>query len=142
MSKRPKIHRVDPRLLAFAREMRHEPAPSEQKLWQCLRNRQLNGFKFRRQAPIGSYIADFSSAECRLIVELDGDSHSERRDYDAARTQARTADGYTVLRFLNADVQENLDVVLLAILQQCEQRVQPHCDPSPPPSPLSTGARE
>src|SRR5258708_6289757 len=55
--------RVNPQLLSLAREMRHKPAPAEQKLWYCLRNRRLNGFKFRRQHPIDPYVADYCCAE-------------------------------------------------------------------------------
>ena len=79
-------HRVAPELLDRARAMRHEAAPAEQKMWRCLRDRQLNGFKFRRQVGFGNYVADFYCAECKLVVELDGDSHSERREYDEKRT--------------------------------------------------------
>ncbi len=61
--------------------MRHDPAPAEAKLWQLLRNRQLGGFKFRRQTPMPPFIADFYCAELKLIIELDGDSHTETRQY-------------------------------------------------------------
>jgi very-short-patch-repair endonuclease len=134
--------RVDPRLLDFARELRQRAAPSEQKLWNCLRNRQLNGIKFRRQFAIGEYVADFYCAHSRLIIELDGDSHSERHEHDAKRTEYLKREGYAVIRFLNNDVHENLDNVLLAILRQCESRAYLTPGPSPQPSPLSTGERE
>src|SRR5690349_9123750 len=86
------VHRLSrariPRdLLAIARDIRHEPAPAEQKLWRCLRNRRLNGLKFRRQHPIGPFIADFYCADLRPIIELDGDSHADQLQYDAERTQ-------------------------------------------------------
>ena len=138
-----RTHKVDPKLLAFARSMRHEPAPAEQKLWRCLRNRQLNGFKFRRQVGFGKYIADFYCAECRLIVELDGDSHSEREGYDGKRTVNLESKGFSVVRFVNTDVFDHLDSVLEAILRECEARfsIAPEQGPSPQPSPLSTGER-
>jgi len=111
---------VDPTLLARAREMRKDPAPPEEKLWRCLRDRQLNGFKFRRQHNVGSFIADFYCHETRLVVEADGDSHASRQQYDRARTVRLEQDGYHVIRFENADVLDHLDAVLEEILKECE----------------------
>ena len=122
--------------------MRHDPAPAEQKLWRCLRNRRLTGFKFRRQFAVDRYIADFCCAECKLIVEVDGDSHSDQEQYDADRTKNLEAKGYFVFRCTNADVFENLDGTLETLLRACEERRQPTNGPSPRPSPLSTGERE
>jgi very-short-patch-repair endonuclease len=115
--------------------MRHERAPAEHILWQCLRNRELNGFKFRRQVPIGSYIADFYCAEKSLVVELDGDSHSERQEYDAKRNYWMRERSLHVVRFINTDVFENLDAVLEAILEMCEKPVDGRFDPHPDPLP-------
>jgi very-short-patch-repair endonuclease len=134
-------HRVDPQLLEFAREMRHIPAPAEQKLWKCLRNRQLGGFKFRRQFAIASYIADFSCPEFKLIVELDGESHEIRVDYDNERSANLAERGFEVIRFPNTEVHENLEGILLEILNECESRSS-RVGPSPLPSPPSTGERE
>jgi very-short-patch-repair endonuclease len=80
-------HRVDPILLERAREMRKLCAAAEVILWSVLRNRQLQNLKFRRQYAIDNHVADFYCAEYKLIVGADGDSHSERRDYDESRTQ-------------------------------------------------------
>jgi very-short-patch-repair endonuclease len=134
-------HRVDPQLLEFAREMRRIPAPAEEKLWKCLRNRQLGGFKFRRQSAIATYIADFCCPECKLIVELDGESHEMQYEYDQERSQALGEQGFDVIRFPNTEIQENLEGVLLEILRECESR-SPRVGPSPLPSPPSTGERE
>ena len=68
-------------------------------LWSIVRNRKLDGFKFRRQVPVDRSFADFLCVETRLIVELDGGGHSERQAYDAARTEALESFGYQVLRF-------------------------------------------
>lgn len=130
---------IDVRLLKFAREMRHDGAPAEQRLWKCLRDRQLNGYKFRRQRPIGRYVADFVCVDERLIIELDGDSHDVRQVYDQARTDALQSLGYRVLRFTNVDVLENLDGVLNEILRQLEEFGK---SPSPLPSPRTTEERE
>jgi very-short-patch-repair endonuclease len=126
----PNIKLIPAELLARARAMRHEPAPAESKLWQCLRNRQLGGFKFRRQAPLVPYIADFYCVELALIVELDGDSHAERTEYDARRTVRLTRDEKHVIRFLNVDVFQHLDAVLSEILGECE-RLANSKSPSP-----------
>src|SRR5262245_32710769 len=93
--------RINPLLLARAREMRKEVAPAEKILWVCLRNRQIGGFKFRRQYAIGRYIVDFYCAERKLGVELDGDSHSDRLEYDERRSEALARDGVQIVRYPN-----------------------------------------
>src|SRR5687767_13044125 len=119
-----RVFRVDPQLLDLARAMRQTPAPAEQKLWQCLRNRRLNGFKFRRQHTIDRYVAAFFCPDCERIIELDGDSHFEpgAGERDDTRTKSLEAKGHHVIRFTNVDVFENLDGVLTAILEACETR--------------------
>ena len=129
-------------LLERAREMRLKMAPAERLLWFCLRDRRLGGFKFRRQVPIGPFVADFYCAECTLIVESDGASHFERQQYDADRTAWLTDHGHSVVRYENQDVYEFLDSVLSAILDECERRARLRTCPSPLPSPPSTGERE
>ena len=128
-------HRVNAELLRRAREMRHEPAPAEQKLWWCLRDRRLNGFKFRRQYAVLGYVADYYCAECSLIVELDGDSHEGREQYDAQRTRNLANEGFRIIRFVNTDVFENLDGVLEAILSECESSASRKKAPHPNPLP-------
>jgi ATP-dependent helicase HrpA/adenine-specific DNA-methyltransferase len=101
-------------------------------LWQCLRSRQLNGFKFRRQQPLAGFVADFFCPECNLVVELDGDSHYEMSatQYDERRTRRIERAGIRVIRFDNTEVFDFLDNVLETILSECE------CHASHPPSPL------
>jgi very-short-patch-repair endonuclease len=134
--------RVDPRLLDLAKEMRKRPAPAEQKLWYCLRDRRLNGFKFRRQVAIDRYVADFYCAETKLIVESDGESHVGKEKEDAARTARLNELGFVVIRYSNVDVHENIEGALLAILDECERRRSRTSGPSPQPSPPSTRERE
>jgi very-short-patch-repair endonuclease len=100
-----------------ARKLRRAAADAENKLWARLRNRQLEGAKFRRQHSIGPYIADFFCLEARLVIELDGGQHDEqtRREADERRTRYLQAQGYTVLRFWNSEVSEDMDGVLEAI---------------------------
>lgn len=111
--------------------MRAEPAPAEQKLWRCLRDRQLGGFKFKRQHRIGPFIADFYCAEHRLVLESDGSSHVERGEYDQRRTQWMNANGYRVVRYANTDVHDHLDSVLEDILREIERGSTPSASPSP-----------
>jgi very-short-patch-repair endonuclease len=111
-------------LLQRARAMRREAPLAEQKLWQHLRARRLGGFKFRRQDPVPPFIADFVCEERKLVVEVDGESHEEQPDYDARRTQRLERDGYTVLRFGNAEAIWNTEGVLKAILRECEERAR------------------
>src|SRR5581483_9337250 len=139
-------HRIPPILLKRAREMRRESAPAEAILWQCLRDRQLGGYKFRRQKRADSYIADFVCMECRLVVELDGDSHEDRTEYDAARTRRLSELRYEVIRFPNTDVFESLDALLEAVHEACT-RIQASRSsggspsPSPPPPKRGGGKR-
>ena len=99
-----------------ARELRQASTIAERKLWSLVRNRKVAGCKFRRQVPIDRYFADFAwSAEARLIVELDGDQHAEQVAYDAARTEALEAAGWTVLRFWNGKLLTSPDGVVMAI---------------------------
>jgi very-short-patch-repair endonuclease len=129
MPRDPKVP-VDPILLSRARAMRGEPAPVEEKLWWHLRNRRLGGFKFRRQTPLQTFVADFFCFECKLVVELDGGSHGERSEEDRVRTRILERDGMRVIRFYNSDLNEHLDAVLAAILSACESNATPHA-PSP-----------
>jgi len=87
--------------LAQARQMRHAPVSMEKLFWSMVRNRQLGGFKFKRQVPIGPYIADFVCLEAKLIVELDGPFHDARKVYDAKRDAYLTERGFRVVRLTN-----------------------------------------
>jgi very-short-patch-repair endonuclease len=99
-------------LTALSRNLRRNATDAEIRLWGHLRNRQLLGFKFRRQMPIGSqYVADFECDQAKLLVELDGGRHAGSRS-DAERTAVLESWGYRVLRFWNNDVLENTDGVL------------------------------
>jgi very-short-patch-repair endonuclease len=104
-----------------SRELRIDLTPPERRLWHRLNRRQLGGFKFRRQAAIGPYIADFLSHDAMLIVEIDGDTHgdSAQADHDARRTQFLEAQGFRVIRFFNAEVRDDLDDVVRRIRLAC-----------------------
>ncbi|MXP42152.1 DUF559 domain-containing protein [Altererythrobacter soli] len=122
------IHRISP----HARVLRRNPTEVEKRLWRHSRNRGLGGFKFRFQATVGPYVADFLCAEKRLIVELDGGQHGGA--CDVARTARLERLGYCVIRFWNFEVNENLDGVLERILAECEARPSRFRPPPPPPS--------
>lgn len=101
--------------------MRREPTDAERKLWGLLANRRLSGLKFRRQVPVGNYIADFLCHEVKLIVELDGSQHLDS-DYDAVRDAWLKAQGFTVLRMWNGDVLTNPESACEAILAAAGRR--------------------
>ena len=111
----------------FSRSLRRNASDAEKKLWKHLRQKQIQGLKFRRQAPVDKFIADFLCYERRLIIELDGGQHAEQLDYDGNRTRILEACGFRVLRFWNNDVLQNIEGVLLEIIGA----VNPH--PYPPP---------
>ena len=94
-----------------ARRLRKAMTDAERKLWSLLRNRTLSGCKFRRQVPIGPYVADFACFEARLIVEADGGQHAAP-EHDAKRNEWLRAEGYRVLRFRNSDISDNPEGVL------------------------------
>ncbi len=103
-----------------ARLLRRALTPAEFALWTRIRDRQLGGFKFVRQEPIGRYYVDFVCRERRLIIELDGGQHLERSE-DSQRDSELSALGYRVIRIWNNDVIENLDGVLQTLLSELEK---------------------
>lgn len=104
-------------LKPLARQKRHIPTPAEDHLWGCLRNRQLQGAKFRRQHAIDRFIVDFYCAEARLIIEVDGAVHDYRPDEDAIRQEFLESLGLRVIRFTNADVLQHTNAVLARIAE-------------------------
>ena len=106
-----------------ARRSRREPTMAEAAMWKLLRDRRLADFKFRRQMPIGPYIADFCCPSLKLIIELDGGVHVLRADSDARRDGWLTAKaGFTVLRFENEAVLRNPAVLFDAIRQHAARQ--------------------
>ncbi len=105
-------------LIKKSRDLRNNPTIAENKLWYFLKNRQIENCKFRRQQPIGDYIADFTCLEKKIIVEIDGGQHFENKE-DYIRDQWLTSQGYRVLRFWNNDVIQNIESVLEIIRKAC-----------------------
>ena len=120
-----------------ARHLRRDQTDAERKLWLRLRDRRLNGWKFKRQVPIDRFFADFCCPDARLIIELDGGQHSTNTEADAKRTAVLESCGYLVLRIWNNDVLKNMDGVLEEILATL-----PQAPSAPHPDPLPSGERE
>jgi very-short-patch-repair endonuclease len=99
-------------LLLRARDMRRQASEAERTLWKYLRGHRLNGYKFRRQMIIDSYIVDFACLEAKLIVEADGGQHVDQAAYDQRRTVYLERMGYTVLRFWNHEIFHETQSVL------------------------------
>src|SRR5262245_51376269 len=108
-----------PKPIKRARTLRQDNVPAQTLLWKALRNRALGGFKFRRQHPVGPYVVDFASVSCRLVVEVDGQSHLTRKDADVRRTQFLESEGWRVLRCWNTEVYDDLEPVKEVIYQAC-----------------------
>jgi len=102
------------KLFEYSRKLRQSSTEAEKLLWERLRNRKLNGLKFRRQHPIDKYVADFYCHEKKLVVELDGSVHnvSENAAYDRARTVELGGLRINVVRFRNEEVENNMESVL------------------------------
>jgi len=104
-----------------ARTLRQPATDAERRLWSALRSRRLQGFKFRRQHPIGPYVADFACTRWHLIVEADGGQHAGNAA-DAARTACLERAGWRVVRFWNNDILRNTDGAIEAILRALAER--------------------
>lgn len=132
-------------LREFAREMRRAPVLTERVLWRLLRDRRLDGLKFRRQVPLGSYIADFVCFQHRIIVEADGPRHDseEAKAYDAQRDADLMDMGYRVIRFRNDEVMSNALHVFRTILAVVRAGgAGPSSDPAPRGHLLPQGEKE
>lgn len=103
--------------------MRANSTMAENILWQALRNRQLEGFKFKRQVPLDGYILDFVCFDARLIIEVDGGQHAGRTA-DIRRDAYFRSEGFRILRFWNDDVTRNIDGTCLAILSELKVSVK------------------
>jgi very-short-patch-repair endonuclease len=104
--------RADLIIRGRAQQLRRDATRAEAALWSVLRNRQLDGYRFRRQHPMGDFILDFFCSAARLVIEVDGESHTERTEYDRLRTEWLAAQkDCHVLRFSNAAVLSDIDGV-------------------------------
>jgi len=134
----PFNHNAGPKRFENARFLKKVQTEAEAALWQRIRGKKLNGFKFRRQHPVDYYIVDFYCHEGKLVIEVDGEIHeqNDNRDYDKERTEDLIALGLTVIRFANEQVLQNIDLVL--------EEIKRHLRPAPllpHPRPLSEAER-
>ncbi len=101
-----------------AKVLRKNFTDTERLLWKYLRAKQMEGCKFRRQEPIGSYIVDFVCQEKRIVIEVDGGQHSTEKERDNERDKWFEGKGYKVLRFWNNEVLSNIEGVL-EVIRDC-----------------------
>ncbi len=113
-----------------ARTLRREMTDAEKLLWRHLRLEQIGGYKFRRQHPLGNYIADFVCLEAALVLEIDGGQHADSADKDTIRTQWLEEKGLHVMRFWNNEVLNNIEGVKFAVWNYLS-KFQPPSQPSP-----------
>ena len=123
-----------PHMTEFARAMRREATPPERKLRNTLSRSQIEGVKFRRQTPIGRYIADVYCAELKPVVEVDGITHVDPAE-DAERTAWLESQGIQVLRFWNNEVMANIEGIVMLITEAVRAR-------TPPPAPPARGGEK
>jgi very-short-patch-repair endonuclease len=120
-----RIRGSSPDIEQAAKDFRKQSTPAEACLWEALRRKKLYGFYFRRQHPVGRFIADFYCSDCKLVIEIDGEIHNEQSGYDAARTEEIETYGYQVIRFQNQQILNDLDSVLKTIHQVLLNRSPP-----------------
>jgi very-short-patch-repair endonuclease len=122
-------------LTGVARQLRSRMTDAERKLWFALKDRRFAAFKFRRQVPVGPYIADFLSFELRLVIEVDGGQHTESAR-DVERDNWLAQNEFRVVRFWNNDVLRNLEGVLTRLAEEFDRTPHPTSSwRSTPPSP-------
>ena len=114
--------KIHPPIIEAARTLRANSTPEEQTLWECLRNRRLNGWKFRRQQIIRNFIVDFYCHQTSLVIELDGEYHNDpdQQEYDAERDKILMEHGLQLMRIPNVRVRDELELVLAEIKKACE----------------------
>ena len=113
--------RINPIKLQRAKEFRRKMTPTERKLWNHLRNNQLDGYHFRRQQVIEGFIADFYCNPVKLVIEVDGGIHESRQDYDKERERVIAAKGLKIVRVTTEEIENNIEVVLNRILSCCRE---------------------
>jgi len=119
----------------LARTLRKQMTDAERRLWRHLRNRELGGWKFKRQYPVGPFVVDFICVEKNLVIEVDGGQHAENEGADLQRSAYLNKMGYRVFRFWNNQVLQETDAVLEAIFAILGENKQN--SPAPQPSPPS-----
>ena len=116
-----------------ARALRKRMTDAERLLWRHLRNRELGGWKFRRQYPVGPFFVDFICLEKNIVIEVDGGQYDENKQLDLQRSAYLNRMGYRVLRFWNNEVLQETEAVLSSIFAKLSDadKNSPHPDPLP-----------
>ena len=109
------LDKLTPEIEQAARKLRNNLTPAEALLWSALRNKKVEGLRFCCQHPVGNFILDFYCPACKLVIEVDGEIHNHQIDYDEARTAKLAEYSYTVIRFSNEEVINDLPKVLTKI---------------------------
>jgi very-short-patch-repair endonuclease len=121
LRKKPGFLPYNPKLIELARANRKNPTAAERKIWnEVLRMRHFADYKFLRQKPIDEFIVDFYCSSLGLVIEIDGDSHAEAIEYDAARTRILSGHGLTLIRYTNHDVLQNISGVYDDLVQHID----------------------
>lgn len=109
-----KIRKDEEKSGKFAKELRANMPEAEHRLWYFLRNKQLAGYRFRRQHPVGKYITDFACVREKLIIEVDGATHGEDQEmqYDERRTEFLHSQSWRIVRYGNEEIYKNIDDVM------------------------------
>jgi very-short-patch-repair endonuclease len=113
-----------PKTFAAAKLLRNNMTSCEKILWDRLNHKQICGLRFRRQHPINFFIADFYCHEARLVVEIDGEIHTQQRDYDDGRSAEMERYYIKVIRFTNSDVENKIEDVIKVIENEVKSRIQ------------------
>ena len=116
---------VSAKIRKLSRNLRKNPTDAEAKLWHHLRRKQLDGYRFRRQHPLGQYVVDFICLEAMLVIEVDGGQHAKFIRRDERRTAFLEKQGFRVLRFWNNEVLGNINGVITTIMRVIEEQMSP-----------------
>ena len=121
---KPMYFGAKPSIFQAAHILRKNMTVQEIMLWEKLKEKKINGFRFRRQHPIDIFIVDFYFHEVKLVVEVDGEIHLTRTDYDIGRTAEMEKYGIKVIRFDNAEVENKIEDVIKRIENEVQNRIK------------------
>ncbi|HLP72649.1 MAG TPA: endonuclease domain-containing protein [Bacteroidales bacterium] len=122
--RKPMYFGAKPIVFQAARLLRENMTNSERLLWEKLKEKKINGLRFRRQHPIDIFIADFYCHEAKLVVEVDGEIHKDKEDYDIGRSAEMEKFGLEVIRFKNSEIENNIEDVVRKIENAVNVRMQ------------------
>ena len=130
MNQKSMFYGASSQIFERAQLLRNNLTPEESQLWEHLRKKQL-GVRFKAQHPIDTYVADFYCHQVKLVIEIDGSSHSRQKEYDIGRTEELEAYDIQVIRFSNEEVSSDITKVLAAIREEINKRLAADATPDP-----------